>query len=323
MGAQNEKTNVAIIVDSDDDEIEISERKPIENKSSPKKSIIKKNDASPTEASNKQSAKTASSPQRSLNTSSPQRSVNASISQRSLNTSNPQRPLNASNPQRSLNASSPQRPPNTSNPQRPKDASSLTPQRATSIIQREPVLPPLMGKEPSVNVNRLFQRDNRVKALGKAKPKPRPQSANILNDLIGNDDGLAEILGEKPKTLPYSPSLDDMRARRPSGASQEQSCSSPRGNSDIILSPDRPIQYRSIFSLNGLDSPPAPSRKRPMASPEVNSPISRYAMEKRRVVYEVDDEDGEEEDLESYIYHVTSRRRLFEKEISEVCSSSL
>jgi hypothetical protein len=60
-----------------------------------------------------------------------------------------------------------------------------------------------------------------------------------------------------------------------------------------------------------------------MASPEVNSPISRYAMEKRRVVYEVDDEDGEEEDLESYIYHVTSRRRLFEKEISEVCSSSL
>jgi hypothetical protein len=264
MGTQNEKKNVVIIIDSDDDEIEISERKAIETKPLGKEPITQ----------------------------------NKTVPAKAL--PNHQIPMNTSN---------------------------INLQRSPSSIQKEAILPTLAVKKPSVNINRLFQKDNRIINLGKGKPKPRPQqSVNILDSLIDSDDSLAEILGNSDK-LVRSPLLDRIRGRKTSSASQESPSNAsqqelPPSSSPSLhstFSPDRSMQYQSVLSPNNLDSPPVLSRKRPIASPQGNSSMSRYAMEKQRMFYELNDQDSEE-DLESYITYITARRRLFEKEIFEVCT---
>lgn len=183
---------------------------------------------------------------------------------------------------------------------------------------------------PLGSVNRMFQRDSRTVTLDKAAKRvsglTKSPSSIDMSRKIEIDSELAAIFAHSPEPSSSSP------LKGSSDKSSSQTLRSP----SIVVDKDSSLatlstrqssllnnnngqetlrRGSSLFSPNSLDSPPAPTRKRPISSPQNSSPFSRPTFNKKKIIYGIDDEDGEEEDLELYINHVSGRRKLFNDEL--------
>ncbi|KAF1801375.1 hypothetical protein FB192DRAFT_1459693 [Mucor lusitanicus] len=202
----------------------------------------------------------------------------------------------------------------------------------TSETTRKPSANPV----PLNGINKLFQRDARTVTLEKASRRASsglsksPSSVDISKKFEMDKELAAIFASNSPQPSPSTsaPSLTSTTTSsqpiRPSpSATMDKrpvvSSSPPRqvhGNSSNG-SGSQERRKSSLFSPNALDSPPAPTRKRPISSPQNASLFSRPAFSKKKVIYGIDDEDGEEENLELYINHVSSKRKLFSDELKE------
>ncbi|CEP08826.1 hypothetical protein [Parasitella parasitica] len=177
---------------------------------------------------------------------------------------------------------------------------------------------------PLDSINKLFQRDTRSITMERATRRASgltrsPSSVNNKAKKIGIDSELAAIFAHVPE--PYF-SIDK-------NSSQTSNSSTLRADDEPVISslPTRPSTLNSsseglrsgnnLFSPNSLNSPPAPTRKRPINSPQDSSPFRKPTFDKKKVIYDIYDEDGEEEGLELYINHLSSRRRLFNDEFQK------
>lgn len=183
---------------------------------------------------------------------------------------------------------------------------------------------------PLDSVNRMFQRDSRTVTLDKAVKRvssltKNPSSIDISKK-IEIDSELAAIFAHSPKPSSSSPlkgSSDKSSSRTlrsPSIVVDKGSslAASPTRQSSLLNNNNGQETLRrgsSLFSPNSLESPPAPTRKRPISSPQNSSLFSRPTFNKKKIIYGIDDEDGEEEDLELYVNHVSGRRKLFNDEL--------
>ncbi|KAL9558390.1 hypothetical protein MBANPS3_000933 [Mucor bainieri] len=193
---------------------------------------------------------------------------------------------------------------------------------------------PSANPVPLNSINKLFQRDARTVTLAKAARRPssglsRSPSSVDISKKFEMDKELAAIFASgspEPSPSTSAPSSTSTSTTPPS-SQRVRSSPSAAMNKQPVFSSSPPRQMHasssqerrqsSLFSPNSLNSPPAPTRKRPMSSPQNPSLFSRPAFSKKKVVYGIDDEDGEEEDLELYINHVSSRRKLFSDELKE------
>lgn len=217
-------------------------------------------------------------------------------------------------------------------PQRPKSWSSIyhspNPVPAPVVIysseRTAERLPPLDS------INKMFQRDSRTVTLDKAAKRvsglKKSTSSIDISKKFEIDSELAAIFAHSPEPSSSSPSkaLSDKNSsqelrsspivadKEASSATSPMRQSSPRNDNS---SQETPQRGSSLFSPNSLNSPPVSTRKRPINSPQNSFPFSRPTFNKKKTIYGIDDEDGEEEDLELYINHVSSRRKLFNDEL--------
>ncbi|GAN04801.1 hypothetical protein MAM1_0074d04266 [Mucor ambiguus] len=186
---------------------------------------------------------------------------------------------------------------------------------------------------PLNSINSLFQRDARTVILTKSSRRTssglsRNTSSVDISKKLEMDKELAAIFASNspepsPSTLVPSPTSTPIFSQTAQGSPSATMgkrpliSSSPPRQMHGSSSSSQEQRQNSLFSPNSLNSPPAPMRKRPIISPQNPSLFSRPEFIKKKVVYGVDDESGEEEDLELYINHVSSRRKLFSDELKE------
>lgn len=228
-------------------------------------------------------------------------------------------------------AKAPPKPKAPASPQKPTipkihHISSPNPIPAPVVIYSTSTRIPSKNPLPLDSVNKLFQRDARTVTLSKATRRAssglsRSSSSIDISKKIEMDKDLAAIFASSPE--PSSSTSTPLLSTVPTSSQTMRLAPVIDKRSIISSSPPRQVntsssqerRQGSLFSPNSLNSPPAPTRKRPISSPQNPSPFSRPVFSKKKVVYGIDDEDGEEEDLELYINHVSSRRKLFSDEL--------
>ncbi|EPB89466.1 hypothetical protein HMPREF1544_03697 [Mucor circinelloides 1006PhL] len=229
-------------------------------------------------------------------------------------------------------AKAPPKPKAPVSPQRPtipkiRHNSSPNPIPAPVVIYSTNTRIPSKNPLPLDSVNKLFQRDARTVTLSKAARRAsaglsRSSSSMDISKKIEMDKDLAAIFASSPEpssstSTPLSSTVPtSSQTRRLSPVIDKRPIISSSPPRQVNASSSQERRQGSLFSPNSLNSP-APTRKRPISSPQNPSPFSRPVFSKKKVVYGIDDEDGEEEDLELYINHVSSRRKLFSDELQE------
>lgn len=331
---------VTIIIDSDDDDdvVEILECAPIKDPSLPAKKDNTKKATEATIQNNSNCTPKGSSP---FDKSKKSNSLpNSSITESVFKPTHLPKPKYLSQPKplqgkpaiipKPQPSPFPITKPRQSSPQRPSANiyHSANPIPAPVVIysaeRTAERLPPLDS------VNRMFQRDSRTVTLDKAAKRisgiTKSTPSIDISKKIEIDSELAAIFSHRPEpssSLPLkgSPDKNSSKTLRspPIVIDKEPSLvtSPTRESSPLSGNGDRETSRRgsSLFSPESLNSPAAPTRKRPINSPQSSSPFSRPTFNKKKVIYDIDDEDGEEEDLELYINHVSSRRKLFNDEL--------
>lgn len=228
---------------------------------------------------------------------------------------------------------------------KPKSSEPASPKRPTTTKihynnSPNPIPAPVViystDRKPSENpvplnsINKLFQRDARTVTLTKASKRSssglsKSSSSADMSKKFEMDKELAAIFAlsspePSPSTSAPSPK-STLTTQSPSSAAMDKrsiiSSSPPRQMHNSSRNSQEPRQ-NSFFSPSSLTSPPVPTRKRPINSPQNPSLFSRPVFSKKKVIYGIDDEDGEEEDLELYINHVSSRRKLFGDELKVI-----
>ncbi|KAI8638110.1 hypothetical protein BD408DRAFT_436353 [Parasitella parasitica] len=176
---------------------------------------------------------------------------------------------------------------------------------------------------PLDSVNKMFQRDARSVTLEKATEHAsgllKSSSLVAKSKKFEIDSELAAIFAHThepsfsiEKSSSQIPKPFPLRAdKKPTISSSPTRPSIPNNSSEGLR------RGSSLFSPNSLNSLPAPTRQRPIDSRQDASPFRRPIFDKKKIIYDIYDEDGEEENLESYINHVSSRRKLFHDGLQE------
>ncbi|KAK4521190.1 uncharacterized protein ATC70_013135 [Mucor velutinosus] len=201
------------------------------------------------------------------------------------------------------------------------------------VVIYSPETRPSENSVPLNSINKLFQRDARTVTLTKAAKRPcsglsKSPSAIDISKKCETDKELAAIFASSSPEPTSSTSAPSSTSTTPTSSQTMRSSPAAMEKRHVVSSsPPRKMhggsrcsqepRQSSLFSPNSLNSPPAPTLKRPISSPQNSSLFSRPAFIKKKVIYGIDDEDGEEEDLELYINHVSSRRKLFSDELKE------